>query len=89
MIANFRVLQPTEFDFNFTQKDTQIKIIQRNGWLILTNSCRIKAINGVETLLIKERFGIDKWAILRDTITPEQVEELWFSSWHDPEFTVN
>ena len=67
-----------EKDFcHFSQADTFITIKRTERGFELSNGCRRKIISPLETLSIKERFGIDKWAILVDTINQEQLQELW------------
>ena len=67
------------FDFDFNQQDTEITMANRNGHIILSNGCRVKIVDGRETLPIKERFGIDKWARLANSLNQEQINQLWFS----------
>ena len=67
-----------EKDFcHFSQADTFITIKRTERGFELSNGCRRKIISPLETLSIKERFGIDKWAILVETINQEQLQELW------------
>ncbi len=63
-------MQPAEY---------QILIKRADQGFELTNGCRKKIIPYLETLDIKERFWIDKWAILVNSLNQEQLEELWLS----------
>lgn len=63
-------MQPAEY---------QILIKRADQGHELTNGCCKKIIPYLETLDIKERFGIDKWAILVNSLNQEQLEELWLS----------
>ena len=64
---------------HFSQADTLITIKRTERGFELSNGCRRKIISPLETLSIKERFGIDKWAILVETINQEQISDLWLS----------
>ena len=69
-----------ENDFcHFSQADTFITIKRTERGFELSNGCRRKIISPLETLSIKEKFGIDKWAILVEAINQEQINELWLS----------
>lgn len=63
--------------YHFSEEDTLITIKRTEKWFELSNGCRCKVISPLETLSVKEKFGIDKWAILVDTINQEQINELW------------
>jgi hypothetical protein len=79
-------------EFDFSDSDTKIRLIRYKNFFVMTNSCRIKAIKGIENLPIKERFGIDdwaKWIKLKDCLTQEQVEELWLTTTNDPDFVLS
>lgn len=65
--------------YHFSEADTLITIKRTERNFELSNGCRCKTISPLETLSIKERFGIDKWAILVETINQEQINELWLS----------
>ena len=70
--------QLLEKDFcHFSEEDTFITIKRTKKGFELSNGCRYKIISPLETLSIKEKFGIDKWAILVETINQEQLQELW------------
>ena len=64
---------------HFSQADTLITIKRTERGFELSNGCRYKIICPLETLSIKERFGIDKWVILVETINQEQINELWLT----------
>lgn len=65
--------------YYFNEADVFITIKRTEKGFELSNGCRRKIISPLETLSIKERFGIDKWAILVDTINQEQLQELWLT----------
>lgn len=77
-----------EVKLNYLKSQEKITINQLRGFLVLSNGFRIKAIDARKTLEIKEHFAIDKWAKLKDSITPEQLEELWLISNHDSDFVL-
>jgi hypothetical protein len=69
-----------EQDFShFSEVDSLITIKRTERGFELSNGCRYKIISPLETLSIKEKFGIDKWAILVEIINQEQINELWIS----------
>ncbi|MFY9222489.1 MAG: hypothetical protein WAQ98_07465 [Blastocatellia bacterium] len=61
----------------FSEADIFITIKRTERGFELSNGCRCKIISPLETFSIKEHFGIDKWAILVETINQEQLQELW------------
>ena len=65
--------------YYFSEVDTLITIKRTGRGFELSNGCRHKIISPLETLSIKEKFGIDKWAILVEAINQEQINELWLS----------
>lgn len=82
-------LMITNFDFNFTEQDTEITITNKNGHLVLSNGCRIKLIDGREVLPIKEKFKINKRVKLVNALNQKQINQLWFSYQHDPSLMDN
>jgi hypothetical protein len=63
--------------YHFSEVDSLITIKRTEKGFELSNGCRYKVISPLETLSIKEKFGIDKWATLVETINQEQLQELW------------
>lgn len=78
-------------ELDFQQSDGEIKLFYHKGFIVLSNGWRIRAIKGIETFPIKERFGIDswaKWVKLKDCLTQAQIEELWLIYNHDSDFIL-
>ena len=85
-------LDQEKSEVDFSQADTEIKVFTHNGFIILSNGCRLRAIKAIETLPIKEKFGIDSWAKwlpLKDVLTAEQLEELWLNYKHETDFALS
>lgn len=92
VLINQQVEKRQICQLDFQQADTEIRLFNYSGFIVLSNGCRIKAIKGIETFPIKERFGIDawaKWLKLKDCLTQDQIEELWLNYKHDSDFVLS